>query len=128
VNTNGDLLSLDTSGAATRRGTGFGAPWSLVFGPDDALYVSEFNSDLIWRIAPPTARPRLTATLDGASARLAWIGSTNQTCQLQSTTNLPAITWDNEGEAFVGTGGLSSATIPIDLAPRKFFRLQISTD
>lgn len=53
VNTNGDLLSLDLNGAATQWGTGFGAPWDLKFGPDGALYVSEFNSDLIWRIAPP---------------------------------------------------------------------------
>ncbi|HEY9174895.1 MAG TPA: LamG-like jellyroll fold domain-containing protein [Verrucomicrobiae bacterium] len=53
VNTNGDLLSLDLNGAATQWGTGFGAPWDLKFGPDGALYVSEFSSDLIWRIAPP---------------------------------------------------------------------------
>jgi hypothetical protein len=52
VNTNGDLLSLDTSGVATKFGTDFGAPWGMAFGPDGALYVSEFNSDLIWRIAP----------------------------------------------------------------------------
>lgn len=59
VNTNGDLLSLDLEGAATKWGTGFGAPWDIEFGPDGALYISDFNSDLIWRVAPPDclARP-----------------------------------------------------------------------
>ncbi len=62
VNSNGDLLSLDSSGAATRRGTGFGLPWAMAFGPDGALYVSEINSDLIWRIGPDA--PRLSVMLD----------------------------------------------------------------
>lgn len=53
VNTNGDLVSLDLNGTATRVGTGFGAPWAMAFGPDASLYVSEFDSDLIWRITPP---------------------------------------------------------------------------
>jgi len=62
VNTNGDLLSVDSSGVATQRGSGFGLPWGMAFGPDGALYVSQFDSDLIWRIAPDA--PRLSVTLD----------------------------------------------------------------
>jgi hypothetical protein len=60
VNTNGDLLSLDLNGVATQWGTGFGSPWAMAFGPDGALYLSEFNSDLIWRIAPPNCAPQPT--------------------------------------------------------------------
>ncbi|MGC8991428.1 MAG: LamG-like jellyroll fold domain-containing protein, partial [Verrucomicrobiia bacterium] len=30
----------------------------MAFGPDGALYVSEFISDLIWRIAPPNCLPQ----------------------------------------------------------------------
>lgn len=58
VNTNGDLISLDTNGVATRFGTGFGLPSGMAFGPDGALYLSEFDSDLIWRVAPPNCFPQ----------------------------------------------------------------------
>lgn len=81
VNTNGDLLSLELNGAATKWGTGFGAPWDLEFGPDGALYVSEFNSDLIWRIEPTMSRPRLTVSKAGDLARLSWESGTNRSYQ-----------------------------------------------
>ncbi len=58
VGTHGDLLSLDANGMATKVGTGFGLPYGMAFGPDGALYVSEFDSDLIWRVAPPTCLPQ----------------------------------------------------------------------
>ena len=70
VTTNGDLLSLDTNGVATVYGTGFGAPWGMAFGPDDALYVSEFNSDLIWRIG--SAAPRLAIRSEGVAIVVGW--------------------------------------------------------
>jgi sugar lactone lactonase YvrE len=71
VNTNGDLLSLDRSGVPTQRGSGFGLPWGMAFGPDGALYASEFNSDLIWRIAPDA--PRLTvARTESNSVVVSW--------------------------------------------------------
>ncbi len=58
VGTQGDLLTLDANGMATQVGTGFGLPYGMAFGPDGALYVSEFDSDLIWRVAPPTCLPQ----------------------------------------------------------------------
>lgn len=58
VGPNGDLLSLDVQGVATTLGTGFGVPYGMAFGPDGALYVSEFNSDLIWRVAPMNCLPQ----------------------------------------------------------------------
>jgi len=73
VNTNGDLLSLDTNGLATTRGTGFGLPWGMSFGPDGALYVCEFGSDLIWRIRPDV--PRLAIRHDGASVVVSWLNA-----------------------------------------------------
>lgn len=85
VNTNGDLLSLDTAGQATKRGTGFGVPWGIAFGPDGALYVSEFNSDLIWRIVPDAPRLRIqrvdtTVVVSWPQPAPGW--------NLESTTNL----------------------------------------
>ncbi len=44
--------------ATNRVGSGFSNVQDLQFGPDGALYVSEFNSDLIWRIAPPNCVPQ----------------------------------------------------------------------
>lgn len=58
VNTNGDLLSLDTNGVATKFAAGFGVPYGMAFGPDGALYVAEFDSDLIWRVEPPNCLPQ----------------------------------------------------------------------
>lgn len=73
VNTNGDLLSLDFNGAATTIGTGFGLPWGMSFGPDGALYVCEFGSDLIWRVSPSV--PRLAIRRDGATVVVSWLSS-----------------------------------------------------
>jgi len=70
VNTNGNLLSLDTNGMATVFGTGFGVPWGMAFGPDAALYVSEFTGDLIWRIASDA--PRLQIRRADAAVVVFW--------------------------------------------------------
>ncbi len=47
----GELLRITASGTQTVVGTGFLWAW-LEFGPDDALYVSEFANNRILRIAP----------------------------------------------------------------------------
>ncbi len=51
-NTTGELLRTDPGGNATVIGTGFATVFDLAFGPDGALYVSEFSSDRILRVAP----------------------------------------------------------------------------
>lgn len=54
VAANGDLIRVDLQGVATNRvGTGFGNVSDLQFGPDGALYASEFSADRIYRVAQP---------------------------------------------------------------------------
>ena len=59
-----------SNGVATVLGTGFGAPWGMAFGPDDALYVSEFTGDLIWRVG--SAEPRLAIRREDAAVVVWW--------------------------------------------------------
>ncbi|HNQ90169.1 MAG TPA: hypothetical protein PKM73_16245 [Verrucomicrobiota bacterium] len=124
VATNGTLLSLDTNGVATAFGTGFGNPWAIAFGPDDALYVSEFKSDLIWRIAPGVTRPRLAITRYGTQVQLSWETLEGRQDQLQSTPQLPATVWLDEGSPFPGAGGLVLTNLTIGPQPAMFFRLE----
>jgi hypothetical protein len=51
MNSSGELLQVDSLGSSTIIGTGFGAPADLAFGPDGALYVSEYLNDHVLRIA-----------------------------------------------------------------------------
>ena len=46
--------------------------------------------------------------------------------QLQSTTNLPAASWENEGAVRLGTGGLMATNLVIGPQAAKFFRVQAS--
>jgi len=49
----GNLLRVDTLGTVTIVGSGFDTQiFGMAFGPDGALYVSEFNNDQILRIMP----------------------------------------------------------------------------
>jgi hypothetical protein len=123
VSTNGDLLSLDTEGTATKRGTGLGSPYAMDFGPDGALYVSEFNSDLIWRIVPADDLPRLAIARAGDIAQLSWSSVSTRTYQLQSASQMPP-DWVNEGLPFPGTGNLMTTNLPIVSGPR-FYRLKL---
>ena len=52
ITTSGDLIRIALDGSATTMGAGFEAIEGLSFGPDGALYASDFNGDRIWRIAP----------------------------------------------------------------------------
>jgi hypothetical protein len=125
VSTNGNLQCVATNGAIRAVGTGFGGLEDFAFGPDGALYASHFENDLIWRIAPTDERPRLTIVPAGNSASLTWPSVTNQSYQLQSTTNLAPPSWLNLGTPFPGTGGLLSTNLPVGPEPVKFFRLQL---
>ena len=100
-------------------------PLEISFGADGALYVSEFNSDLIRRIAPAQG-PRLEIARAGDQVSLAWSTATDQTYQLQSMTNLLPTAWLDFGSPFNGTGGLMATNVPIGPEPAKFFRLRIA--
>jgi hypothetical protein len=94
VNTNGDLLSLDSVGGATRRGTGISVPWALAFGPDGALYVSEFNSDLIWRIGADAPRLQIQLTLTNTVA-VFWPSPSTGWMLQQNTNSVASVNWSN---------------------------------
>jgi hypothetical protein len=53
VATNGNLRSVSPDGAITEHGTGFGRFPDMEFGPDGALYLSDFTGDCVIRVTPP---------------------------------------------------------------------------
>ena len=53
VGTSGQLLRLNADGTTVPLGSGFSSISSLRFGPDGALYASEFDTDRIYRLAQP---------------------------------------------------------------------------
>ena len=59
----GELLRIRASGSQTVVSAGF-SPGDLEFGPDDALYVSDFGNDRILRIAPGCSPPECDTDAD----------------------------------------------------------------
>ena len=51
MNASGELVRIEMSGSATVIGTGFRTARDLQFGPDGALYVSDFTNDQVIRIS-----------------------------------------------------------------------------
>ncbi|MCX6875228.1 MAG: hypothetical protein NTW21_15690 [Verrucomicrobia bacterium] len=126
VGTNWNLMRLDTNGVVSQVGTSFGGMSGFAFGPDGALYASQLDNDLIWRIAPVDECPRLTISRESNGIRATWASTTNRSYQLQSSSNLTIASWLNVGPSLPGTGGPLSMNVPIGPEPRKFFRLQVS--
>ena len=124
IGTNWNLMRLATNGVVTEAGLSFGLMQDLAFGPDGALYVSELNTDSIWRIAP--VPPVLSAISDAATLQLSWHTAVGPRYQLQSATSLSATNWLSEGPPFPGTGGVLSTNLPIGPEPARFFRLRLS--
>ncbi len=73
----------------------------------------------------PPAPFTLTARLDHGLV-IQWPSQAGFSYQLQSATSLPAGTWQNEGSAFPGTGGVLTTNLPLGPEPVKFFRLQLT--
>ena len=122
VSPRGELWSLDTEGTVTQRGTSFGIPYDMVFGPDESLYVSEFNSDLIWRIS---FRPQLRFATSDDGLELSWLSQGDYRYQLESTTDLAGAVWTPEGEVLVGTGEELTLTVVPGTEPQKYYRLRM---
>ena len=73
VGTNGNLQCVDTNGVIRTVGAAFGGLDDFAFGPDGALYASQFSSDVIWRIAPAEPpRPVLLIGRGGESVIVFW--------------------------------------------------------
>jgi hypothetical protein len=85
IGTNWNLMRVDTNGVVSQSGTGFGGLNGFAFGPDGALYASQLNSDLIWRIAPDA--PRLRIQRDIAAVVVSWPQPASG-WNLESTPNL----------------------------------------
>ena len=52
ITESGNLIRVALDGTKTPMGSGFGDIVGLTFGPEGALYASDFNGDRVWRIAP----------------------------------------------------------------------------
>lgn len=55
IDSGGGLRRIDMAGVSTTIGSGFAGVRALRFGPDDAIYVSEFNNDRVLRVSPSPA-------------------------------------------------------------------------
>ena len=124
VNTNGDLISLDLNGAATKWGVGFGAPYGMAFGPDGALYVSEFDSDLIWRVAPAAAAPSLRIWRTATNAVVVSWTLPAEGWVLEATNSLPSVSapWPQVPPPYQ-TNGSNLQFIEPAPTGNKFYRL-----
>jgi len=72
-----------------------------------------------------TSLLNLQARPSGNHVQLSWPANAGTIYQLQSTTNLSAASWINEGAAVNGSGGVMTTNIPVSSAAQKFFRLQL---
>lgn len=52
ITASSNLIRIALDGTTTTMGSGFGAIEGLTFGPDGALYASDFAGDRIWRLQP----------------------------------------------------------------------------
>lgn len=121
VNTNGDLMTVDSAGNTTKAGTAFSGLEDLAFGPDGALYASQLDNDSIWRIAPSLW---LSASRSPTNTIIVFWPLPADGWRLETTTNLPS-----------GSGGWTEIPPPyqtngtdlefIELSPtgNKFYRL-----
>lgn len=62
------------------------------------------------------------------SYQFRWPSAVGLQYQLPSATNLPTVTWLDEGPPFPVPGGPLSTNLPIGPEPRKFFRLWLLGD
>ena len=118
---NGDLLRIDPTGAATVIGSGFQTVFGLAFGADGNLYVTEFDNDRVLRISecPLTAEATglMLAVVDGgANLQFTWIAAPGAIDHVVFEDLLPSGTFATEtGQAPSGIPGL---TVPMPAGNR----------
>ena len=98
--------------------------YSLTVGPHVAnLFGQEMPSAYQGAFNIQFTRPVFSSSLNVTNFKLSWPTVAGLNYQLQSTTNLSAASWVNEGAPFTGTGGALTNTISVGADSEKFFRL-----
>ena len=88
-----------------------------------ANYSFAFVNGTLTVVAPPLLSG---VPLSVSQFALTWPTLTNQTYQLESTTNLNTAAWTPLGTPVAGSGDSVSVTNGLDAFPQRFFRLRIS--
>jgi hypothetical protein len=97
-----------------------------VTGNDDVGYSQSVHAQRVFIYGVTvTSLLNLQARPSGNHVQLSWPANAGTIYQLQSTTNLSAASWINEGAAVNGSGGVMTTNIPVSSAAQKFFRLQL---
>ncbi len=98
--------------------------YSLTVGPHVAnLFGQEMPSAYQGAFNIQFTPPVFSSSLNGTNFKLSWPTVADLNYQLQSTTNLSAASWVNEGAPFTGTGGALTNTISVGADSEEFFRL-----
>jgi len=139
--TNNDLVLTTPSGsilASQFTLTGGGGPtWRIGFptqtaNGDYSLTVDPHVANLFGQEMPSAYQGAFniqftplvfSSSLNGTNLKLSWPTVAGLNYQLQSTTNLSAASWMNEGAPFTGTGGALTNTISVGADSEEFFRL-----
>lgn len=109
--------------------------WCLAYLTNGQMVVGGGFPDFNERTSPYLVRLHGDESLTPApvwlSARLSdglwleWPSAVGVHYQLQSSTKLPATTWNDEGAAFPGTGTVLSTNLPTSLETTKYYRLRL---
>jgi hypothetical protein len=96
----------------------------------EAIYSGDANNSpgQSWPVVLDVLAPPLNfqnVQLTGGNVKLVWNAVSNQTYQVQFSSNLTKVSWNNLGNAFLATNITASATDSIGV-PAKFYRITTS--
>lgn len=103
ITAGGNLVRVALDGTTTTVGADFNEIEGLTFGPDGALYASDFNGDRIWRIAlppPPVTFTSRTFTVGDEDSGPDWLAAAdvNNDGRLDLISANYGFRWANPGE------------------------------
>jgi hypothetical protein len=113
---NGDVVTSVTltSAGAAATATAAGSPFPIfpsdALGPDLANYTISYVKGLLTVTAPAGGPVIQSAGQSGDLFAFTWSAATNQTYQIQSTTNLAQGAWSDLGGPIVATNSTATAT------------------